>query len=87
MYAGELMNILLRYTGNPEHILDRLPTAKIVSYSNDKYLIEAEVYGKGIIMWLLSEGPKIEVLKPESLRKEIAELISEMQKIYSMENS
>lgn len=87
MYAGELMNILLRYTGNPEHILDRLPTAKIVSHSNNKYLIEAEVYGKGIIMWLLSEGPKIEVLKPESLRKEISELISDMQKIYSMENS
>lgn len=87
MYAGELMNILLRYTGNPEHILDRLPTAKIISESNGNYLIEAEVYGKGIVMWLLSQGPKIEVLKPESLRKEIAKLISEMQKLYSMENS
>ena len=33
-------------------ILDRLPTAKILSEEDRKYVVEAEVFGKGIEMWL-----------------------------------
>lgn len=86
MYAGKLLNIKLKYNGkNPEPILDRLPTAKIVEQKADTYIIEAEVYGNGIIMWLLSQGSKVEVLKPESLRKEMTEKIEEMLRMYKQD--
>lgn len=83
MYAGELVKLQFRYTGeNVEAILDRLPTAKIVSESEEGSVIEAEVYGKGILMWLLSQGKMVEVLKPGSFREEMKETLLEMVKKY-----
>lgn len=83
MYAGELVKLQFRYTGeNVEAILDRLPTAKIVSEKEGESIIEAEVYGKGILMWLLSQGKMVEVLKPSSFRDEMKETLLEMLKKY-----
>ena len=83
MYAGKLQNIKMKFYGNnPEAILDRLPTAKIVKQCADGYIIEAEVYGTGIIMWLLSQGSKIEVLKPQSLREEMKNNLMNMLQYY-----
>lgn len=79
MYPGKLMKMQLKYYGsNPEAVLDRLPTAKILSQKEETYVIEAEVYGKGIMMWLLSQGAKVEVLKPEGLRDEMRKVLEEM---------
>lgn len=48
MYGGELRKIRLRYRGvSVEAVLDRLPTARILKEEDEKYVIEAEVYGKG----------------------------------------
>lgn len=79
MYAGKLLNIKMKFYGeNPEPILDRLPTAHIVEHTAQEYIIEAEVYGKGCLMWLLSQGDKIEVLYPESLRLEMKHTLQNM---------
>lgn len=79
MYAGKLMKIRLKYYGpNPEPVLDRLPTAKVLEQKESESVIEAEVYGKGIVMWLLSQGNRIEVLKPDSLRQEMKQTLLEM---------
>ena len=43
-------------------ILDRLPTAKILSEEDGKYVVEAEVFGKGIDMWLRSQGEDIQLI-------------------------
>ena len=53
-----------RYKGlSVESVLDRLPTAKILSHSKkDGYTVSAEVYGDGIDMWLRSQGDNIEIL-------------------------
>lgn len=84
MYAGELMRIQLKYYGeNPEPVLDRLPTAKLIEQKENEFIISAEVYGKGIVMWLLSQGNKIEVLRPDSLRQEMKEKAQEILKLYS----
>ena len=65
MYQGKLMKIQFKYKGsNSEAILDRLPTARILSEKEGVKLIEAEVYGKGILMWLLSQGDMVEVIRP-----------------------
>lgn len=71
MYAGELMTVQLKYYGeNPEPVLDRLPTAWILEQKEHECVISAEVYGTGIVMWLLSQGDRIEVIRPKSLRQE-----------------
>ena len=84
MFKGKLMKIQFKYTGgNSEAILDRLPTARIISETNGMQLFEAEVYGKGIIMWLLSLGDMVEVVRPEELRNEIKVKIENMLKLYN----
>lgn len=84
MYAGKLTKIQFRYTGkNVEAILDRLPTAKILQENEQGYILEAEVYGKGILMWLLSQGSTIEVLKPNSLREEVKRTLQKMYNLYN----
>jgi len=84
MYAGRLLSIKLKYYGdNPEPILDRLPTARVVEQYEHECIIEAEVYGKGRLMWLLSQGSKVEILRPESLREEMKQTLMEMLERYS----
>lgn len=49
-----------KYLGeNVEAILDRLPTAKVEGEEDGVYTISAEVFGKGIHMWLRSQGDSI----------------------------
>lgn len=60
MYGGKLRKIRFRYQGESvEAILDRLPTAKILKKENESYLIEAEVFGKEVDMWVRSQGESI----------------------------
>ena len=83
MFPGKLIRLKLKYTGrNVEAVLDRLPTAKILSEMEDSYTIEEEVYGKGILIWLLSQGMNIEVLKPQSMREEMKKNLQDMLQLY-----
>jgi len=57
MYGGKLQKIKFKYSGeNLEGVLDRLPTANVIAEEKDGYVIRAEVFGKGIDMWLRSQG-------------------------------
>lgn len=61
MYGGKLQKIKFWYKGpSVEAVLDRLPTAKIEQQNENGYLISAEVFGKGINMWLRSQGDMVE---------------------------
>lgn len=83
MFPGDLTKIRFRYNGkNVEAILDRLPTAKIIAYKNGVYIIEAEVFGNGILMWLLSQGSAVEVLHPQSMRDEMKRMLMEVMELY-----
>ena len=83
MYSGELQHIKFEYYGQTvEFILDRLPTAKCKKINEEKYEIEVEVFGKGIIMWLLSQGQKVKVISPEEIRREMRVKIEEMSNLY-----
>lgn len=63
MYGGKLQKIKFKYSGeNVEAVLDRLPTAKILSEEDGVYTISAEVFGKGIEMWLRSQGDTITLI-------------------------
>lgn len=63
MYGGKIRHIRFLYKGyDVDSILDRLPTAKIVTEKDGTYEIHAEVFGDGIDMWLRSQGDRIELL-------------------------
>ena len=63
MYGGKLQKVKFRYKGSSvEAVLDRLPTAKILEEKDGVYTISAEVFGKGIDMWLRSQGDMVEVI-------------------------
>ena len=83
MYTGELITIKFCFTGNsPQAVIDRLPTAKITKQSEVGTYFEAEVFGTGIKMWLLSQGANIEVLGPPTFRAEMVSTIEKMLQLY-----
>lgn len=64
MFGGKLQRVKFKYVGmSVEAVLDRLPTAKIVDDKDGVYTITAEVFGKGLEMWLRSQGDNIEILE------------------------
>lgn len=63
MYGGKLERVKFRYSGpSIEAVLDRLPTARILSQDENGWTVEAEAFGKGIEMWLRSQGEYIEAV-------------------------
>ena len=68
MYGGHLQRLRFYFKGSCyEYILDRLPTAKVLQEDEKGTLIEAEVFGKGIDIWLKSQGELIEVVSRQEL--------------------
>ena len=60
MYGGKLKKIRFKYTGmSVEAILDRLPTAKVIRDGEGGKVIEAEVFGDGVDMWLKGQDMEI----------------------------
>ena len=84
MWPGKLRTIQFVFTGpSVQAVLDKLPTAKIIErHPGGKYLIEAEVYGDGIKMWLLSQGSWVKVLAPEEFVESMKKEIEEMKRLY-----
>ena len=57
MYGGKLHKMKFKYFGlDIDAVLDRLPTAQILAEEDGIYTVSAEVFGKGIDMWLKSQG-------------------------------
>lgn len=66
MYSGALKTILFEFTGpSVEAILDRIPSAEILEQSGNKYILKAECYGDGILMWLRTQGDYVKILTGE----------------------
>ena len=83
MFYGKLRRIRFWYTGpSLQAILDKLPTAKIIERGRGKYLLEAEIYGDGIKMFLLSQGEWVRVIEPEEFVKEISETAMAVAALY-----
>ena len=79
MWPGKLRTIRFEFSGpSVQAVLDKLPTAKIIErIGGKKYLIEAETYGDGIKMWLLSQGAWVKVVAPEEF---VWEVVVEIEK-------
>ena len=60
MYGGKLQKIKFKYTGTDvDAVLDRIPTAEIMSKEEDGFVISAEIFGQGVDMWIRSQGDSI----------------------------
>lgn len=83
MWPGKLRTIRFEFTGSAiQAVLDKLPTAKIIERKGTTYTVEADVYGDGIKMWLLSQGRRIRVTYPEDFVEEIKQELIAMNSQY-----
>lgn len=57
----------------------KLPTAKVIERNGKPYTVEADVYGDGIKMWLLSQGHRIKVISPDDFVEEVKNEIELMK--------
>lgn len=63
MYGGKLQKVKFKYSGTAiDAVLDRLPIAQVLSEEDGVYEVLAEVFGKGIDMWLKSQGQNITIM-------------------------
>ncbi len=83
MWPGKLRTIRFEYMGpSVQAVLDKLPTAKIIEKKRGGYVLEADVYGDGIKMWLLSQGTWVKVTEPEEFVMEFKGEIERMREYY-----
>ena len=60
MQNGPLQKVRFKYNGKSvEEVLDRIPTSRVLQENEDGAIIEAEVFGDGIKMWIRSQGELI----------------------------
>lgn len=86
MWPGKLRTIRFEFTGiSVQAVMDKLPTARVIERTGRKCLIEAEVYGDGIKMWLLSQGPWVKVVAPEDFKEEVKYRLRKALEQYEME--
>ena len=81
MYGGEWKKVVFEFNGGIiESVLDRFPTAKLIKkdYIHNRFTVEIEVIGDGILMWFLSQGSRVKVLSPTDLKQKH---INEVKKI------
>lgn len=84
MWPGPTRRIRFEFSGpSVQAILDRIPTAKVVDKQEGKSIIEAEVFGTGIKMFLLSQGAWVKVLAPDEFVQEMKEEIDKLKEMYS----
>lgn len=81
MFHGQYRKIRFEYTGfSVQAILDKIPTANVIDKSKDTAIIEAEIFGTGVNMFLLSQGSHIKALYPPEF---VEEMKNEIEKMYN----
>lgn len=87
MFPGEYRKIRFEYTGmSVQAILDKIPTARVINKTGNTAIIEAETYGTGVNMFLLSQGSKVKALYPQAFVDEMKLEVENMCKIYKQNN-
>lgn len=83
MWPGPLRTIRFEFSGpSIQAVLDKLPTARVLDRSEGTYLVEAEVYGDGIKMWLLSQGTWVRVISPDDFVEDMRQTVAKMAQRY-----
>lgn len=88
MYAGEKPEKIRLRCLRPalEAVLDRLPAYEIVEENGEEAVIEANVFGEGLMRWLAMQGDRVEVLAPASLREKLVAYLESALRVYKGSN-
>lgn len=87
MWPGESRVIRFEFTGpSVQAVFDKLQSVTVIRQEGRKYLVEAQVYGDGVKMWLLIQGARVKVLSPPELVEEMRSEIRKMMEKYEGEN-
>ena len=83
MMPGSIRHIRFAFNGpSVQAILDRIPTAKLLEKKGDEYIIEAEVIGDGVNMYLLSQGAWVRPISPQYFVDEMRTEVENMLRRY-----
>jgi len=83
MSIGELLTVEFEFWGRSlDAVTDRLPTARIVEKKDGRTVLRAEIYGRGLKMWFLSQGEFLKVTHPPEFVQEMKTTIANMMENY-----
>lgn len=83
MFPGEYRKIRFEYTGaSVQAILDKIPTARVINKNGNTAVIEAETFGTGINMFLLSQGNRVKAIYPPEFVEEMKDEVESMCRLY-----
>lgn len=83
MFPGKTRRIRFSFTGpSVQAVLDRIPRSRVVEAKGGETIIEAEVLGTGINMFLLSQGAWVKPLAPEEFVEEMRQEVMKMAALY-----
>ncbi len=84
MFPGKNIKVTFEFTGpSVQAVLDRLPLAKVIEQRGNVSVIAAEVQdGRGLMIYLLSQGSWVKVLSPQSLIEDMKKEIDAMRQQY-----
>ncbi|WP_298703158.1 YafY family protein [uncultured Veillonella sp.] len=84
MYAGKPQTVKFEYIGDSlQAVLDRIPTAQVLSLEGKRAVIEADVFGQGIKFYLLGQGSRVKALEPPEFVAEMKAEVAKMSALYA----
>lgn len=87
--SGSVKKIRFIYRGYVQTALDHFPSAHIIKENADgSHIIDAYVKIDGALLWLVGQGPRLQVLSPKSVVRQVQETLQETLAQYdSQENT
>ncbi|UBH15779.1 helix-turn-helix transcriptional regulator [Macrococcus armenti] len=85
MFSGQNERITFEYYGpSIEAILDKFPDNKYskLESNHEHYKVDINASGRGVYMWLLSQGADIKVISPPSAKQKMKQIVTEMHRLY-----
>ena len=83
MFPGKMRHIKFEFTGpSVQAVLDKIPTAREVEIRDEAHIIEADVLGDGVNMFLFSQGSWVKPLAPKEFVDEMREEVEKMLRLY-----
>lgn len=87
MFSGSIESVELVCKNELiEPMLDRFgDDVRIVRLGDDRFVLSTEVaVGDGLLSWIMQFGAKIQIRKPESMKKILADKIEEIRNLYTI---
>lgn len=87
MLAGEEVYVTIQVENSMERVVnDLFPESKMINSDSKGYVFEINTYNQGFINWLLGQGRKVVIIKPEEIKQEVVLRMKEVLEIYKEED-